>query len=155
MNFDYTAFQNKLASIPDVSDREVALLKDTASFYNTTNRAVTQGEPVLGSPICFYYSTETTPGCAIGRCLDRSTELSKAKHLPVGATSVAVLLKSMPLEFPQWLRDMDEDFLTQLQHFHDGDSYWTATGLSDDGVAEFESMLEVCKRNREKRGNQI
>lgn len=140
--FDYAAFQNHLASIADVSDRELALLEDTVRFYNNKNRAVTRigGDAVTR---CFYYATATSPGCAIGRCMDRNFVYD-------GMADIAAVIDSKyPL--PPWLLAMDRSFLNSLQTLHDGDPYWNDAGLSAAGNFYYNYIKNSIEQRRTER----
>lgn len=130
-NFDYQSFQNRLASIANIFDRELALLEDTASFYNRNNRAV------LNDGRCVYAATETSPGCAIGRCLDRNNVPPNYSDINVYA-----LWDNKTPHLPAWLHEMNVDFLRNLQAFHDCERYWDASGLTPLGREMFEWIKE-------------
>jgi hypothetical protein len=138
--FDYAAFQNRLASISDVSDRELALLEDTVKFYNSNNRAVKR----IGSDSkCVYYATATSPGCAIGRCMDRNFVYDGMADIK------AVIDSTYPL--PPWLLAMDHHFLNSLQGLHDNDPYWNDVGLSAAGLLYLANIKRNIEQRREQR----
>lgn len=132
--FDYVAFQNRLASITDVSDRELALLEDTVSFYNSKNRSTYRN-----TCMCLYQATENSPGCAIGRCMDRN-------NVYIASASINHLF-TIKYPFPTWLIEMDKTFLTDLQILHDDPNFWNDTGISDFG----REYAEYIKNNIEQR----
>jgi len=143
--FDYAAFQNHLASIADVSDRELALLEDTAKFYNSNNRAVTRegGDAVTR---CVYYATATSPGCAIGRCMDRNFVYD-------GMADISTVI-NLNYPLPSWLLAMDRFFLNSLQGLHDNDHYWNDAGLSISGNYYYNYIKGEIEKRRNIRNNQ-
>jgi hypothetical protein len=140
MNFDYTAFQNKLSSIVSVKERAIALVEDTAGFYNLKNRGVHPLNRDNSRIICFYHAEENTPGCAIGRCLGRNSRfvdpLFKGDD-----TDVATLMSEFSEEFPNWLKEIDVKILKRIQEFHDSDHYWNDTGMTTEGGIEKDQLI--------------
>jgi len=128
--FDYDEFQAKLAAIADVSDRELALLEDTVRFYNSKNRARTPGG------YCVYYATENSPGCAIGRCIERS----KINQFDTMYSVLRLIEEKFSL--PSWLVAMDKIFLKNLQILHDDFTNWNDAGISETGMLFVEEIKQ-------------
>lgn len=121
------------SSITNIQQRQLAFLEDTVNFYTTANRGVKNGT-------CFYSSTETSPGCAIGRHLQPDV----AKSLDsIGNISLIYEAEKDEL-LPSWMREMSESFLLAVQRLHDNlklpHSYWNETGLSEDGKVVYEQI---------------
>lgn len=144
MNFNYAAFQDRLASIPSAKDRAIALVESTAGFYNLGNRAKLVLNRDIAQITCFYHPTDTTPGCAIGRCLDR-TSMFVDPLFKGDDTDVATLLSAYPEEFPDWLKEISVEILIRLQEFHDDDRNWDEFGLTAVGAHDKQMMLALIE----------
>lgn len=93
---------------------------------------------------CCYYDPvkaekPKSNGCAIGRYLkkvnrakfqNQMDDLSHSGIYNVYKTPDALKL------LPKWMRDMEINFLQVVQNLHDDGSYWTDTGLSQEGIIE-------------------
>ena len=142
--FDYEALQKKISSIPDITDRRTAFLKDTIEFYNSNNRATT-------TEGCIYRATYSSPGCAIGRCLPRDSKVFE-RELVEHFCNVDTLIEK-EIELPQWLLDMDDgvrpsqpvQFLGDVQGLHDTEYYWDEDGLSVEGKRETNEIISKYK----------
>lgn len=132
--FDYEAFQTRLKSITDIQQRMKVLLLETASFYNKHNRATTNG--------CVYHPTITSVGCAIGRCLERKSILLEDEiEVRHSSTDYKWMLECYPNEIPDWLKEMDREFLSDIQKLHDNIDCWESTGLSSFGQEAVDRIM--------------
>lgn len=128
------------AEIEDIKARRKAFIEDEASFYHSGNRAVMPyGD---GKYRCVYTPTETSPGCAIGRHLDRDCVIIRENLIGSIGTFLqsynAYLVNSTPL----WMREMGSEFLQSCQTLHDEESFWDENGLSEAGKVRFNQILE-------------
>lgn len=117
---------------------KLALLWDTAAFYNLKNRAM------LGIE-CVYYHPDTKCRCAIGRLL--TTE--QAKRLArISAADGDGSLANIWEELPGDLKDYGKSFLDNIQTLHDVERYWTNEGLSETGFITAQRIArEVVQGN--------
>jgi hypothetical protein len=133
----------KYKAIKDIRERRRAFVLDVAGFYNLNNRSV-------GPNTCLYSAGPNSPGCAIGRCLGASTaarfDLQGIAKSSNGGSGIfnhihpkAYLWKRVPV----WMREMDPEFLRDVQRLHDDGSYWTEKGLSSGGRAMVDWILAV------------
>lgn len=125
--------------IKDIKARRRAFIEDEAAFYNSKNRAVTLD--AYNNEICVYTPTKNSPGCAIGRHLDRDCFVI---HGSVHG-GIKILLYSYDKEiansFPLWMQEMGADFLKECQGLHDLKNYWNENGLSEDGKIHLNLIL--------------
>lgn len=124
-----TELDAKYSAIENVNERRRTFLTDVTEFYNSTNRAFwdhTKQKPdnVDDKPSkCTYAATDSSPGCAIGRCvIDRA---------PIANRIAGVY--GVLLHLPKWMKEMDSMFLAEVQLLHDADDAWTEAGISDIG----------------------
>ena len=109
------------------------LLEDTIAYYSV-NPAERRCKAIIGS--CHYSpktaNKPTSDGCAIGRHL--SDEVKEKFDFRGGSI---YFIKKYALELfalaPQWMQDMDIDFLRNIQGLHDVSDFWNETGLSQEG----------------------
>ena len=99
--------QNELAikysAITDIQARRSAFLKDIKDFYNLDNRALIT--LASGHVRCSYAATDVSPGCAIGRCLERDDHTLTRKE---GVTD-------LDIRPPVWMMEMGLHFLAACQ----------------------------------------
>ena len=107
---------------------------DETSLYTTSTRAK--------SNYGCRYLTDDGRMCAVGRCIIPSLlkEFDTDNNgLPVSDTSDTDLEKVLQEQY----RGHEKSFWLSIQAFHDGDSLWTKTGMSDRGVKEFERLHKL------------
>lgn len=80
-------------------------------------------------------------GCAIGRKL--SPELALELDNKYGGDEIKEIYEKFSGELPEWINEKTLDFLSSCQVFHDSDSYWTESGLSETGVIKLGEILHV------------
>lgn len=113
------------------------LLVSTVQFYTSENRALSEGT-------CVYLKTENSPGCAIGRHL--TPEVQQIFHkiqtedCAGSITSMFDTIETKSL-LPEWMQEMDADFLQRIQQLHDSLEYWNTEGISALGKQE---ALYIC-----------
>jgi len=112
------------------------IIKETAGFYNSGNRAVRYGGNSCG------YIVGDGNKCAVGRCLINPKEWECSGN-------AGDLFKDMrragldPQEqFLEKYRGHDEDFWMDLQSFHDIEINWDENGLTQRGKRNENSLLE-------------
>ena len=129
--FDYTRESQptaeQLMALP-VATRQVALLDATVAFYRLGNRA-------QDGLTCVYHSTSTSPGCAIGRWMEKEV---------VCQTSDVLDPAVLPL-LPAWMQEMDHKFLADTQFLHDRCSHWDVGGLSKNGAMFANTIKDAIK----------
>jgi len=117
----------------DLAKRQLAFLEDTVSFFNSSNRNFIRKKNfvTLNNEQCVYSPTENSPGCAIGRHLSKklANELDRQKLTSVSYTVIFDKL-------PDWMKDLGNAFLEDVQRLHDWSAYWTKDGLSKEGKLE-------------------
>lgn len=117
---------------------KLALLWETAAFYNLKNRATlgTGG----GVYECLYYHPDMKYRCAIGRQLtaEQAKRLAKISEAD-GDGSLSHVWDELPGD----LQDYGRSFLENIQTLHDVDKYWTDEGLSEIG---FSAAQEIANK---------
>lgn len=120
------------AEIANIKERRKWFLFDTVNFYNSENRAQTE------DGMCFYRPMGDSPGCAIGRHLDRDSE--------VLVNNLSGIVESLCIKLgkdwmPQWMYEMGTNFLQTIQNFHDSEECWNKNGLTSYGKDCLNSIL--------------
>ncbi len=108
-----------------IKEKQLSILNDTISHYNSNNRSYINGS-------CVYYPTENSEGCAVGR-LVKDKELCKA----LGTSSVNNIFSSLPDD----IKELGHDFLNDLQQLHDNKDNWDGHGLSEKGKNAVERLI--------------
>lgn len=78
-------------------------------------------------------------GCAIGRHL--TPEVQKKLDESQGIISDIITYKSLKQLLPEWMQEMDPDFLDQVQLLHDTSSSWEPNGLSERGKERVNTII--------------
>jgi len=123
------------AEISDIKARRKAFLLDTANFYNALNRAVYTDGICSYSPVGDY-----SPGCAIGRHLERDNIIIQNKY-EGGIGHLCAHYGERIL--PQWMREMDVLFLSGVQFLHDTHTFWHMYGLNELGKEQLEKLMKA------------
>lgn len=118
---------------------KLALLWETAAFYNLKNRAVRSDTD------CVYYDPQTKNCCAIGRKL--SPEHARSLQ-EIADRDQDGSLPHVWDELPGDLQDYGQHFLSTIQTLHDGEKYWTDEGLSEDGFARALNIARAVVEGR-------
>lgn len=131
------ALSYKYSNIASIPERRKAFVTDIFSFYNSTNRAVKFGG-------CIYSSTNTSPGCAIGRCLspELTKELDNDDNSDIEDTTVSSFFSvGLDTKFPKWMVEMGVDFLSACQTLHDRDEFWSIAGPTEEAVEFVKNVI--------------
>lgn len=114
-------------SLP-LKERQESFLNATIEYYGKDPSKFRCLDDYLG---CRYRPIENTEtkGCAIGRYLNCDTQISLDA---IGAID-DVYLDSKENLLPEWMRDLGENFLMDVQTLHDTNAYWNDSGLSSKG----------------------
>jgi hypothetical protein len=123
---------NKFSKISDIKARRKAFIEDEAAFYNSNNRAEFMGS-------CSYHPTNNSPGCAIGRHLDRDSEIFK---LNIRGAIDTIIEERGGECIPTWMLEMGKDFLFDCQSLHDISIYWNEKGLTKWGRSKMSLIVE-------------
>lgn len=127
-------FTGLVPVIKTLKEKQLAFLEDTIAFYNSDNRGTAPGYTA-----CVYSATEKSPGCAIGRHL--TPEL--AYRLDNGSTGSGIINEWVFKEMPEWLKELTQPFLQQIQALHDEENFWNETGLSNLGKQRVANIKEM------------
>ncbi len=120
---------------PKTKEQKLALLKETAGFYNSGNRSTSTQYYITS---CHYYGLV---GCAIGRLIP---DKQLCRHLDNEGKS-SVEEDDIFQQLPEELQAYGQDFLAALQKLHDDKLNWDCLGLSTMGelyVAEVANRVE-------------
>ncbi len=121
----------------DIKQKRLAFLDDTAGFYNSNNRCVTDAGG------CRYY-LKGKSGCAIGRHIEDKKlcqEFDSNFEFMTGVSDESIFEK-----LPDDLKELGVGFLAQIQILHDIRSNWDENGLSEMGNQKYESIKnEYCQ----------
>lgn len=111
-----------------LKDRRRSFLRSTIEHFGRDPKNNRCEHPLRG---CKYEPNEDSKskGCAIGRFLDTKTQIA----LDVIGDIQEIYSEDHASLLPDWMRDLGEDFLFDIQELHDGGSYWGEVGLSKDG----------------------
>lgn len=124
-----------------IKERMIAFLYDTAKFYNLENRAVIGESP--STYACSYYRTEKSPGCAIGRHVDLDD--CEEKQCSLAISAIVGSCKFFDSLIPNWMKEMDINFLRDIQILHDLRGHWQHDGIGPYGVYFLTEMLKTYK----------
>ncbi len=121
-------------NIEEIKLKRKELLDETASHFNSTNRSVEKGVSIS---VCIYSGV----GCAIGRKIE-DKELCKKLDWQIES---AVSSDNTFQMLPENLKELGQDFLTELQNLHDAKGNWIESGLSDEGYQKYYKIIkEFC-----------
>jgi len=114
-------------------------LVSTVQFYTSENRSVHSG-----TNECLYAPTENSPGCAIGRFLNKDLALELDEKDTKGLAVSFVKLNTPDLfeQFPDWMKEMNISFLRKVQLLHDDSENWNENGISDKGKEIVKEIYE-------------
>ena len=119
---------------------KVEIIKETAEFYNLTNRGY-----YYGSGSCLYLTPEGTM-CAVGRCIKEDEIKSFDCRFDTGVSGVEIALEKNNETLDQYLKPEYQghsvNFWDDLQKLHDTSSNWDATGLTLKGEQVYEFLLK-------------
>ena len=119
-----------------IKERRERVLQDVIDQFSPDPRS-TRSVGCKGA--CKYYPPEYKPksiGCAIGMYLPWKKAAELDKHTKTGVGNLVD-------ELPKWMKDMNVEFLQNIQTLHDGDDHWLKVGLSVRGMRAVEY---ICKK---------
>ncbi len=122
-----------------IQDRQKAFLEDTIKYFNSLNRCEKERENSK-SALCIYSAIdEVKTGCAIGRWLE--PDLAKSLDDSEGYSTAVddyLIFNSLP----EWMRNLDQKFLFEVQRLHDSSNFWNNSGISSDGETQANLIRE-------------
>lgn len=127
---------NQFEQIIDIKARRRAFIEDEAAFYNSKNRCA----DAMG---CYYHPLPHSPGCAIGRHLDRNSEVIRRKLKGTITNILEFTGRNTKDYFPTWMLEMGSCFLRDCQFLHDDAENWNENGLSKKGKEYFNQLLKI------------
>lgn len=115
---------------------KINLLIQTAGFFNSTNRSSNKD---FKSQSCLYNNPNSNlPGCAVGRLINDT----KLKEKMDKSSNSGVCEPEIWNLIPKDVRDWGQEFLCELQGFHDVTQNWEDNGMSDRGIGKFNEIKE-------------
>ena len=117
------------------------LLEDTITYYSVNpnkRRCQVNGSGCRYSPKTI--KKPTSEGCAIGRHLDGDVKRKFDVSSYGSISMIARFNKDVFALAPQWMQDIDIDFLMDIQGLHDYFDYWNEAGLSQEGKEYVEQI---------------
>lgn len=108
------------------------VLATTAAHFNKNNRSIRNPG---GEEVCLYYKNARV-GCAVGRLIKNKAlckKLDKQRATAVSFLSVFNML-------PNYVKKLGQDFLSDLQYFHDYSYYWDEKGLTSEGKTKLKAI---------------
>ncbi len=116
----------------ELQQKQLALLEETAKFYNLKNRSVYKGN-------CKYFHP-TKQGCALGRLIPDKELCQRLDELTQEKTNFS--FNEAFEMFPDDLKKYTWQFLAEVQELHDYEFFWTDNGISFKG----EQKVDRIKR---------
>lgn len=113
------------------------IIKETAEFYNLTNRGYKERKGCL-------YLTEDGKKCAIGRCISDDKLHWFSLRFSAGIMDVSgsfVEGETLDDYLQPEYQGHDLSFWSCLQEFHDDENNWDDTGMCNDGVIQYNSLM--------------
>ena len=112
--------------------KQLAFLEETCQHYNNTNRNYSSDlQSCMYAPV-----SDKSEGCAISRKI-ADKELCKELDT-LGGVSRDCVFELLPSE----LKDLEQEFLTQIQVLHDGSQFWVKNGLSERGLEKKQEIID-------------
>jgi hypothetical protein len=136
----YQELNAKYSSIASIPERRQVFVDDILGFYNSNNRANLRFQGV-----CIYSQTDTSPGCAIGRCLspEVAKELDNNSDPEIDDTAISSFFNAgQGNKFPVWMTEMGVTFLSACQTLHDKSYHWNEAGPTQDAKEFVEKMIK-------------
>lgn len=109
------------------------IIMDTANYYSddTTRRGINEE-----TGACVYLTSEGKM-CGVGRCLKNPTET-----LPGAIDSLMDKSVIMQDDFLEEYQGHEAHFWMSIQMFHDSDSNWNKSGLSEKGQKALQLLID-------------
>lgn len=109
-----------------IQQKRLQYLEKTINHFNSTNRAVLIEN---GYKKGCLYSHQYNGGCAIGREIPQELAIQLDDYKAgAGVSNPNIFAK-----LPDYLKELGQQFLIDLQRLHDGCKNWCKTGLSKAG----------------------
>ena len=128
-----------LAKITNIRQRRRTYLKYVKDFYNTANRGYNEKDG-----FCKYSAGKNSPGCAIGQFLvPKTAKLFDYTDLVFGyGSDIRHILEdeNQSKLIPEWMKELDVEFLVLVQRFHDTMENWNNNGVSDEGMKFYRNI---------------
>jgi len=86
-------------------------------------------------------NAKISPGCAIGMYLDVET----CKQLDYLGDINCIFSHEQQSLLPNWMVNLGQNFLFDVQNFHDGDYNFTKTGISQFGIVNLKCLCKQYK----------
>lgn len=106
------------------------IIDETAAFYNTSNRAVSD------TGLC-RYNTDDGRQCAVGRCVKDAKKLDQQV---AEFTDSSVTYAWRFVDFKDEYAGHCQDFWRDLQRLHDSDGNWDESGLTGVGQSQVSAL---------------
>ena len=105
-----------------IKERRLEILKWERENRTSLNRAI-------DVDLSCIYSGEI--GCGVGRLIEDKDLCARLDGF--GGIGSGVCLTSIFEQLPENVKELEQEFLSDLQKLHDHGSHWNENGLSDDG----------------------
>lgn len=125
----------------------VEIIKETVEFYQNNRRGLN------GETQCVYFNESTGAECAVGRCINKDNPVVKENLFCLEGDVVELddfLEDNGGLEgvLKEQYKGQAIRFWTELQVFHDGNSYWeqgkeTMNSLTEAGKIHLNKLVEA------------
>ena len=119
---------------------KLEIIKETAEFYNLSNRSFVPEKNNPNDGNCVYLTSDGKM-CAVGRCM-----INPSQYLNKIEINVETLDQStkggLDTLLKEEYRGNGIGFWTDLQRLHDSSLYWTETGLSKSGQQYYDRLVE-------------
>lgn len=115
-----------------IKERRLEILKWERENRTSLNRAI-------DNDLTCIYSGEI--GCGVGRLIEDKDLCARLDGLNWDVVS-GVCLISVFNQLPENVKELDQEFLIDLQKLHDYGHHWNERGLTDDGES-FMTEMEV------------
>jgi hypothetical protein len=132
---------------------QTELLLDALEYYTIDpvgRRCI--GVDEIGLSTCYYSpksisKQDTSQRCLIGRLLNPDlAELIDTKESEIG---INTLISNGLYTLPSFMNGDNKYFLCDCQSLHDGDRYWTETGLSEYGKTRVSYIIDEHNLDKE------
>ena len=127
-------------------ERMYAMLDDVVKHFS---KNPVELRSTNNSGKCSYYPPKDKPksiGCAIGMYIN----WEDAKKLDRGMDTAIIYFKNKPTKnilLPKWMKELNYNFLHDLQDLHDHSDFWSDYGLSKNGLTRVDEIKNNIKTN--------
>lgn len=125
-----------------LQEKRKEFLDDTVAHFSVNVRATASIELESGRSItACKYSHDYNGGCAIGRKISKKLASELDNIDDSGVTENHIFVK-----LPKELRELGQNFLTDIQGLHDFTGYWDEEGLNEAGIFAYNRIVKnYCK----------